>query len=144
VADFVVGAAEMLSPENDPEHWDVIEGQGALFHPGYAPVSMGLLLGSQPDAFVVCTEAGRTTISGWEHIPLPTIDDVISRTIDIGRQLNPDIRPVGISVNTSALGDAAAGTYLEDISQRYGMPAVDPLRGGVAPVVDYLLGVTSP
>jgi uncharacterized NAD-dependent epimerase/dehydratase family protein len=94
VADFVSGAAEMVSPSNDEDHWDVIEGQGSVFHPGYSPVSVGLLVGSQPDAFVVCTEAGRTHIEGWPSFELPSIDAVIERTLDIGRQVNPTIRCV--------------------------------------------------
>ena len=138
VADFLTGAAEMLSPRNDDDHWDVIEGQGALHHPGYAPVSMGLLLGSQPDAFVVCTEAGRTRISGWDNFPLPEISEVIERTIEIGFSVNPRIKPVGISVNTSSLSDEEAQKYLRNLSHTYELPAVDPLRGGVGPIIDYL------
>jgi uncharacterized NAD-dependent epimerase/dehydratase family protein len=138
VADFLTGAAEMLSPRNDDDHWDVIEGQGALHHPGYAPVSMGLLLGSQPDAFVVCTEAGRTRISGWDNFPLPDISEVIERTIEIGFSVNPRIKPVGISVNTSSLSDEEAQRYLRNLSHTYELPAVDPLRGGVGPIIDYL------
>ena len=138
VADFLTGAAEMLSPRNDDDHWDVIEGQGALHHPGYAPVSMGLLLGSQPDAFVVCTEAGRTRISGWDNFPLPEISEVIERTIEIGFSVNPRIKPVGISVNTSSLSDGEAQKYLRNLSHTYELPAVDPLRGGAGPIIDYL------
>jgi len=138
VSDFLTGAAEMLSPRNNYDHWDVIEGQGALHHPGYAPVSMGLLLGSQPDAFVVCTEAGRSRISGWDNFPLPDISEVIERTVDIGFAVNPRIKPVGISVNTSSLSEEEAQKYLRNLSHSYELPAVDPLRGGVGPIVDYL------
>ncbi len=135
VSDFLVGAAEMISPANGPEHWDVIEGQGALFHPGYAPVSMGLLIGSQPDAFVVCTEAGRNTIRGWDSFTLPDIDAVIERTIEIGRQFNPEIRCVGISANTKHLGDQERADYLAALSDTYQLPAIDPIASAVAPVV---------
>lgn len=138
VADFVSGAAEVLSPENDPRHWDVIEGQGSLHHPGYAAVSMGLLLGSQPDAFVVCTEAGRKTISGWPDFPLPSIKDVIERTVNIGKSTNPGIRPVGISVNTSSLDEEAARQYLVDLESEHGLPATDPIRFGVEPIISRL------
>ncbi len=71
VADFEAGAAEMLSPDAPPDHWDVIEGQGSLFHPSYACVSLGLLHGSQPDVIVVCHEPGRTGIVGLDAYRLP-------------------------------------------------------------------------
>jgi uncharacterized NAD-dependent epimerase/dehydratase family protein len=138
VADFVSGAAEMVSPANDADHWDVIEGQGSVFHPGYSAVSVGLLVGSQPDAFVVCTEAGRTHIKGWPSFALPSIEGVIERTLDIGRQVNPDIRCVGISVNTSMLDEIARAEYLGDLSAAFDLPAVDPIALGVGPIVDCL------
>jgi uncharacterized NAD-dependent epimerase/dehydratase family protein len=138
VADFVSGAAEMVSPANDADHWDVIEGQGSVFHPGYSAVSVGLLVGSQPDAFVVCTEAGRTHIKGWPSFALPSIEAVIERTLDIGRQVNPDIRCVGISVNTSMLDEIARVEYLGHLSAAFGLPAVDPIALGVGPIVDCL------
>lgn len=138
VSDFVSGAAEVLSPDNDPDHWDVIEGQGALHHPGYGAVSMGLLLGSQPDAFVVCTEAGRTVVSGWPDFPLPSIQEVIDRTVEIGRRTNPNIKPVGISVNTSSLSEAEALSYLAEVEAETGLPATDPIRFGVGKLVDAL------
>lgn len=138
VSDFISGAAEVLSPDNDPEHWDVIEGQGALHHPGYGAVSMGLLLGSQPDAFVVCTEAGRKVVSGWPDFPLPSIQEVIDRTVEIGRRTNPKIKPVGISVNTSSLSETEALSYLTEIEAETGLPATDPIRFGVGKLVDAL------
>lgn len=135
VADFVSGAAEVLSPANDEGHWDIIEGQGSLHHPGYAAVSMGLLLGSQPDAFIVCTEAGREVISGWPDFPLPSIQEVIDRTVAIGQRTNPKIRPVGISVNTSSLSEEDAKQYLANLESVHDLPATDPIRFGVAALV---------
>ena len=138
VADFVSGAAEMLSPDNDPDHWDIIEGQGSIFHPGYAAVSMGLLLGSQPDAFVVCHQAGRTHISGWPDFELPTIREVIERTIDIGKQTNQTIRCVGLSINTSKLTEQEAKDFLASLENVFGLPATDPIRFGVENIVKAL------
>jgi uncharacterized NAD-dependent epimerase/dehydratase family protein len=139
VADFVSGAAEMVSPANGDDHWDVIEGQGSVFHPGYSAVSVGLLVGSQPDAFVVCTEAGRTHIKGWPSFALPSIEQVIERTLDIGRQVNPDIRCVGISVNTAMLDEIERAAYLANLSATFGLPAVDPIALGVGAIVDTLI-----
>ena len=140
VADFISGAAEMISPDNLPDHWDIIEGQGSLFHPGYSSVTTGLLVGSQPDAFVVCTEALRTHIKGWPDFELPSIPSVIDRTIEIARSVNPEIRCVGISVNTSSLPEHDREAYLENLGTLYALPAMDPLVTGIDEVIDNLLG----
>ena len=128
VADFLTGAAECLSPTNEDTHWDVIEGQGGIFHPGYAAVSHGLLLGSQPDAFVVCHAAGRTHFSGWNDFPLPSIGEVIEQTVAIGRRVNPNIRCVGLSINCSDLALDRRTSYLRGLEDRYGLPAFDPIE----------------
>ncbi|MEZ5758922.1 MAG: DUF1611 domain-containing protein [Emcibacteraceae bacterium] len=140
VCDFLAGAAELLSPDNDADHWDVIEGQGGIFHPGYSPVSMGLLIGSQPDAFVVCHEAGRTAIEEWDNFPLPTIEQVIERTISLGSLTNPNIKCVGVSINTSGLSESERQDYLNDLSSRLGLPCVDPLIMGTGAIIDHMLG----
>lgn len=139
VSDFVSGAAELLSPNNSEDHWDVIEGQGGIFHPGYAAVSHGLLIGSQPDAFVVCHEANRTHISGWPDFELPTLQDVIRRTIEIGRLTNPAIKCLGISINTFHLSEADAIKYLETTAHETGLPCVDPVRFGADAIVAELI-----
>ncbi len=138
VADFISGAAEWISPENEPDHWDVVEGQGSLFHPAFAGVTLGLLHGSQPDAFVVCHEPTRTNMRGVAH-PLPTISQVIDRTIANGKLTNPDIRCVGIAVNTAALSEDDANAFLAATSSDYDLPCVDPIRGSVAPIVERLI-----
>jgi uncharacterized NAD-dependent epimerase/dehydratase family protein len=138
VADFVSGAAETLSPDAPESHWDVIEGQGGILHPGYAAVSMGLLMGSQPDAIVVCTDATRETIVGWPDFPLPSIQDVMDLTLRIGSVVNPAIRVVGISANTSGLEEAQRAEYLRSLSETYAVPAVDSVATGVGAIVDVL------
>ncbi|GJE53869.1 MULTISPECIES: N-acetyltransferase DgcN [Methylobacterium] len=135
VADFISGAVEWIAPAADPEHWDLIEGQGSLFHPSFAGVSLGLLHGAQPDAFVICHEPTRTTMRGVEH-PLPSIADVIALTITCGRLTNPGIRPVGIAVNTQALDEAEARRLLDALGKEHDLPATDPVRFGVAGIVD--------
>lgn len=138
VADFISGAAELLSPDNESEHWDIIEGQGSIFHPGYGAVSMGLLVGSQPDAFVVCHEANRQQMMGWDNFPLPTIHELIARTIQIGKLTNKEIRCVGVSVNTSKLNPEERDKYLDDLSKKIELPCVDPLKNGTQKIINYL------
>jgi uncharacterized NAD-dependent epimerase/dehydratase family protein len=138
VADFISGAAEWISPENDSDHWDVIEGQGSLFHPSFAGVTLGLLHGAQPDAFIVCHEPARTTMRGVNH-PLPEIRQVIDRTILEGQLTNPAISCIGIAVNTENLGEAEAMACLAETGKTHGLPCVDPIRTGVGPLVDELV-----
>jgi uncharacterized NAD-dependent epimerase/dehydratase family protein len=138
VADFISGAAETLSPDNDIDHWDVIEGQGSISHPAYSGVSLGLLYGSQPDAFVVCHDATRKFVSGWENYPLLSIKEIISQHIMLGKRTNPDIQCVGVSVITSGLPPEERIKYLEELSRETGLPCVDPLIEGCDKIVDYI------
>jgi uncharacterized NAD-dependent epimerase/dehydratase family protein len=144
IADFEAGAAEMLSPVAAPDHWDVIEGQGSLFHPAYAGVSLGLLHGSQPDVFVVCHEPGRINVLGYPAFALPSIQEMIALTLQLGRRTNPAIRCAGISMNTAALEPDAALKLFEQGSRHLGLPVADPMRGGEAfrRLVDAVLGET--
>lgn len=132
VSDFEAGAAEMLSPDAAPDHWDVIEGQGALTHPAFAAVSLGLLHGSQPDVFVVCHEPGRTEMLGTAGYKLTAIEDVIELTTLLGRRTNPAIRCGGFAFNTSALGGEEAAELMARERDRLGLPVADPIRGGPA------------
>jgi uncharacterized NAD-dependent epimerase/dehydratase family protein len=130
VADFVAGAAELLTPAAPADHLDVIEGQGSLFHPAYAGVSLGLLHGSQPDAFVVCHDPGRTHLLGYPDSALPSIEAVIAHTVALGRVTNPDIRCVGVALNSSSLSAVAAAAEMAALQRRLGLPVADPMRPG--------------
>ena len=132
VADFIAGAAEVLSPAAPANHIDVIEGQGSIFHPSYAGVALGLLHGSQPDRFIVCHEPGRTHVLGHAEFPLPSIEQVIEQTLVMGRLTNPDIRCAGISLNTSRFDATEAQRELDRVEKRLSLPAADPMRGGAA------------
>lgn len=132
VADFIAGAAELLSPAAATDHWDVIEGQGSLFHPAYAGVSLGLLHGSQPDLFVVCHDPTREAMLGRPEFALPSIETVIERTIAMGRLTNPAIRCVGVSLNTAQLDEGEAERVIAATAARLDLPAADPIRGGPA------------
>jgi len=138
VCDFTAGAAEVLSPDNDPDHWDVIEGQGSLFHPGYAGVSLGLLHGSQPDAIVVCHEAQRRTHLGCPDYPLPDLGECIELNLRMARRTNPAARCVGVSVNTMPLPRTERENWLGALRRTVGLPCVDPLVEGPAAIVDEL------
>lgn len=130
VSDFEAGAAEILSPDAPDDHWDVIEGQGSLFHPAYAAVSLGLLHGSQPDVIVVCHEPGRKSMVGHEHYAVPMIEETIHLNLSLGKRTNLAIRCAGVSLNTSRFSDAAARELLAFESRRLGLPVADPMRGG--------------
>ncbi|HEX7087888.1 MAG TPA: DUF1611 domain-containing protein [Vicinamibacterales bacterium] len=130
VADFEAGAAELLSPEAAPDHWDVIEGQGSLSHPAFSAVSLGLLHGSQPDVFVVCHEPGRRTMLGFPDYPLPTIEETIELNRLLGRRTNPAIRCGGVALNTGKLPASDADRLLDEEHARLGLPVADPMRGG--------------
>ena len=130
VSDFEAGAAEVLSPDAEAGHWDVIEGQGSLFHPSYAAVSLGLLHGSQPDVIVVCHEAGRKHVLGVPAYSLPSLSETIELNLALGRRTNPAIRCAGVSINTSSLSVDEAEQYLQQVTAELGMPVADPIRAG--------------
>jgi uncharacterized NAD-dependent epimerase/dehydratase family protein len=130
VSDFVAGAAEMLSPDAHPDHWDVVEGQGSIFHPSYAGVSLGLLHGTQADVLVLCHEVGRDRVLGLDHYPTPSIREAIEVTLMLARRTNPRVRCVGVSLNTALLDESAARTTLAQHAAELHLPVADPLRPG--------------
>ena len=136
VADFISGATEGLTPDNHPEHWDIIEGQGSLFHPSYAGVSLGLLHGAQPDCLVMCHDPWRPHMRGIPDQPLPELAHCIEQNVLAGRLTNPQCRTIGISVNTSAHAEADADQVLQTIERNTGLPTVDAVRHGAARLVD--------
>jgi uncharacterized NAD-dependent epimerase/dehydratase family protein len=139
VADFIAGAAEVLSPDNAPDHWDVIEGQGSLFHPAYAGVTLGLLHGSQPDAFVLCHDPSRTTIEYYPEHPLPTLAEAVQQYTIAGRVTNRAIHCAGVSINSSSLSDDDWDEYRTQVAGELGVPVCDPMRGGVDAIAGALL-----
>jgi uncharacterized NAD-dependent epimerase/dehydratase family protein len=131
VSDFVAGAAEMLSPAAAEDHWDVVEGQGSIFHPSYAGVSLGLLHGTQPDVIVICHELWRDTLLGLEGYRTPEIEEAIEVHLKLARRTNPRVRCAGVSLNTSRLKDPERiRATLADYSKAYHLPVADPLHPG--------------
>ena len=131
IADFIAGAAEWLSPGNAPDHWDLVEGQGSLFHASYAGVSLGLMHGAQPDRLVLCHEPTRTHMRGLPHYPIPQLEDCIALNLANAKLTNDNCKMLGLSVNTSALSAAEADRYLGETSDRLSLPCQDVMRGGL-------------
>ena len=140
VSDFLSGAAEMLTPDAAPDHWDVIEGQGSLFHPAYAAVTLGLLHGSQPDAMVLCHAVGRTVIDEYEDYPVPDLRDCIAQYEQAARVTHAQARVVGISLNTQGSDEADALSACDEVSSLTGVPCIDPMRHALDPILDALPG----
>jgi uncharacterized NAD-dependent epimerase/dehydratase family protein len=138
IADFISGATEKLCPANEPDHWDVVEGQGSLFHASFAGVSLGLLHGAQPDALVMCHEPTRTHMRGLPDFALPSLKDCIAVNEQMGRMVNPACRVIGVSVNTSGLPKERQDDYLESVEREVGLPTVDAFRQGAGRLVDAL------
>ncbi len=144
VSDFIAGAAEALSPDNDATHWDVIEGQGSLFHPAYAGVSLGLLHGSQPDAIVMCHDPGRKHLDGMPGFAVPDVRRCIEANLEAARLTNPAARCVGVALNTSRVSGPAREELLRRSSQELGLPCFDPLATGAGAVVEAVIGSGAP
>jgi uncharacterized NAD-dependent epimerase/dehydratase family protein len=138
VADFMAGSVEWLTPDNDPDHWDHIEGQGSLYHVSYSGVTMALIHGGQPDALVLAHEPTRTHMRGLPDYSLPTLEALHDMALPLARIANPACEVAGVSVNTKALGDEEAARLCEEIEARIGLPTVDPFRHGAGRLVDAL------
>ena len=141
IADFMAGAVEWLTPDNDADHWDLIEGQGSLFHVSYSGVTLALIHGGQPDALVICHEPTRKHMRGLPDYTLPSIEAVRDMALALARVANPACVAVGVSINTQALSEAEARAYLADVEQRTSLPATDPFRFGAGKLVDAMLAV---
>ena len=132
VSDFISGATEWLSPKNDDDHWDLIEGQGSLSHPSYAGVTMGLVHGAQPHALVMCHEQTRTHMRGLPHQRMPDLLKCIELHTHAARLTNPECECIGLAVNTSNIeNEDKRIECLQNISNLTGLPAVDPVKDGV-------------
>jgi uncharacterized NAD-dependent epimerase/dehydratase family protein len=135
VSDFIAGAAEVLSPDNHPEHWDVIEGQGSILHPAYAGVSLGLLHGSQPDVLVLCHDPRRSEIQGYAGFAIPPLPEVMDLHLRLARRTNPQVRFVGASLNTSGMTEQERSEALALASTVCGVPAFDPIATDLRPLL---------
>ncbi len=138
VADFMAGSVEYISPDNDDDHWDLIEGQGSLFHVSYSGVTMALIHGGQPDALILSHEPTRTHMRGLPNYQQPSLETLRDTALGLAKVANPDCKVVGVSVNTQHMAEAEALAYLAQIEEDMGLPATDPFRFGSAKLVDAL------
>ncbi len=138
VADFMAGAVEWLTPDNDDDHWDHIEGQGSLFHVSFSGVTMALIHGGQPDALVLAHEPTRAHMRGLPGYALPSLEALRDMALPLARVANPACQVVAVSVNTAAMSEDEAQAYLAEIETRLGLPATDPFRYGAGNLVDAL------
>ncbi|MFZ5963399.1 N-acetyltransferase DgcN [Thalassococcus sp. BH17M4-6] len=138
IADFMAGSIEWLTPDNDPDHWDVIEGQGSLFHASFSGVSLALIHGGAPDALILCHEPTRSHMRGLPTYSLPTLEDVRDLSLQLARVVNSGCQAAGISINTQHMNDAEAKSYLAEVEKRMGLPAVDPYRHGAERLAEAL------
>ncbi|MFK7754078.1 MAG: N-acetyltransferase DgcN [Sedimentitalea sp.] len=130
IADFMAGSVEYLTPNNDADHWDIIEGQGSLFHVSYSGVTMALIHGGQPDALILSHEPSRAHMRGLPGYTLPSLEALRDTALPLARVANPECQVVGISVNTQHMSEAEAIDYLGEVETRMGLPTVDPFRQG--------------
>ncbi|WP_226554582.1 N-acetyltransferase DgcN [Celeribacter naphthalenivorans] len=138
IADFMAGSIEYLTPDNDEDHWDLIEGQGSLFHVSYSGVTMALVHGGQPDALILCHEPTREHMRGLPGFSLPTLEALRDMALPLAQVANPDCKVVGISINTQHLSEEEALAYLAKVEEEMGLPAVDPFRQGAGRLADAL------
>ncbi|MEM6358114.1 MAG: N-acetyltransferase DgcN, partial [Pseudomonadota bacterium] len=140
VADFMGGAVETLTGPNEADHWDVVEGQGSVFHPSFSGVTMALIHGSRPDALVLCHEPTRTHMRGLPHYPSPQVEDLGPMVLPLAQIVNPDCRIIGASINTAALSHEEAKSYTTELEERLGLPVVDPFREGAGRLAEAMVG----
>lgn len=138
IADFMAGAVEWLTPDNDEDHWDLIEGQGSLYHASYSGVTMALVHGGQPDALILCHEPTRKHMRGLPDYKLPSLEEVRDTALLLARVVNPHVKVVGVSINTQHLSEDEARKLCEETEARMGLPTVDPYRHGAERLVDAL------
>ena len=138
VADFISGATEAISPDFTDHDWDIIEGQGSLFNPSFAGVSLGLLHGAQADALILCHEVGRAHIRHLPHYDLPSIEATIAANLSAASLTNPDVQMAGISLNTSALSEPEAQALCAQWQQKYQLPVTDPVRFGIDVIAQHI------
>ena len=142
VADFLAGAAEWLVVEGARRGGELlfVEGQGALVHPAYSGVTMGLLHGSAPHALVLCHRAGAEVVEGYPDHPLPPLAELVELHERASLPLRP-ARVAAIALNTHGLSEEDAHAAAAAARAETGLPADDPVRFGGDTLLDAVLRV---
>lgn len=142
ISDFLAGETEYLVLELTGKHdWVFVEGQGALNHPGYSPVTLGLLHGSMPEAMIFCHHAGATAIDGLPHATFPDLKRLLRLNEEVVNIL-PQKRPskvVGIALVTLGMNDEQAQEAIRATEEETGLPTTDVWRFGAGRLMDALL-----
>ena len=141
IADFMAGSVEWLTPDNEDDHWDIIEGQGSIFHVSYSGVTMALIHGGQPDALILSHEPTRPHMRGLPDYGMPTLEAVRDTTLALAQVANPACQVVGISINTQHMSEDEALSYMAEVEKRMGLPTVDPFRQGAMRLVEALKAI---
>jgi len=141
IADFMAGSVEYLTPDNDADHWDLIEGQGSLFHVSYSGVTMALIHGGQPDALILAHEPTRDHMRGLPGYKLPSLEQLRDTALPIAQVANPACVVAGVSINTQHMSEADAKAYLDKVEADMNLPATDPYRFGSDKLVDALAAI---
>jgi uncharacterized NAD-dependent epimerase/dehydratase family protein len=139
VADFIAGAAERLVVEGVQRGGEVlfVEGQGSLLHPAYSGVTLGLIHGSAPHAYVLCHMAGESVVDGDERYPIPPLSELVALHEQISLLPRP-ARVLAVALNTRLLDEDAARRAIDETEAQTGLPADDPVRFGAGRLVDSL------
>jgi uncharacterized NAD-dependent epimerase/dehydratase family protein len=140
VSDFLAGAAERLVVEGAERGGKLlfVEGQGSLVHPMYSGVTLGLVHGATPHAFVLCHRAGATEIEGCPGHPIPPLRNLVELHERIALPRRP-AQVVCIALNTADLGDDDARLAIAAAGEETGLPADDPVRFGAGLLLDAVL-----
>ncbi|HEU4941893.1 MAG TPA: DUF1611 domain-containing protein [Gaiellaceae bacterium] len=140
VADFLAGAAERLVVEGAARGGELlwVEGQGSLAHPAYSGVTMGLIHGSAPHAYVLVHKARATHVEGYPEHPLPELRDLIELHERCSLRLRP-AKVAAIALHTGGLDEADARAEIARVAEETGLPTDDPVRFGADPILDAIL-----
>jgi uncharacterized NAD-dependent epimerase/dehydratase family protein len=139
ISDYVAGAAERLVLEG-AERGDLlfVEGQGALFHPAYSGVTLGLLHGSAPDQLILVHKAGAQAIRNYPDLPIPPLSELIAAYELVTSRVRP-AKVTAIALNTSTLDENAARAAIDAAQEETGLTADDVVRFGPERVLDAVL-----